>query len=124
MRRYFLLALLVLTACATPQERCISNATQEIRIMDKLISTTQANVARGYALETENYFETESQVCGNIDGDDVYCDVPVANSRQVPKAIDLDVEKTKLISLKKRRAEMARLADATIAQCRAQFPEA
>ncbi len=123
MRRFIILALLPLAACATPLERCIASATKELRVLSGLISSTQANINRGYAVETENYFVTEEQVCGQVDGKPVYCEVPVAESREVPVAIDLDVEQAKLNSLLTKRAELADRAEAAIESCSIQYPE-
>ena len=123
MRRYFILALLPLAACATPLERCIASVTKELRVLSGLISVTQANINRGYAVVTENYFVTFEQVCGEVEGEKVYCDVPVAKSRDVPVAIDLNVEQAKLNSLVAKRAELADRAEAEIENCKIQHPE-
>ena len=42
---------------------------------------------------------------------------------QRPKAIDLNEEARKLDSLKAKRKQLARQAEAVIAQCKAQYPE-
>ena len=123
MRSYFILALLPLAACATPLERCIASATKELRVLSGLISSTQANINRGYAIVTENYFVTFEQVCGEVEDEKVYCDVPVAKSRDVPVAIDLNLEQAKLNSLLTKRAELADNAEAGIENCRIQYPE-
>ena len=68
MHRLSILALLLLAACATPLERCIASATKELRVVSGLIASTQANINRGYAIVSENYFVTEEQVCGQVDG--------------------------------------------------------
>ena len=118
MRRYLVLFLLPLAACATPQEACISNATKDIRVLDKLIATTRGNVNRGYAIETQEFFETEKQVCGEVGGKKVYCDVAVADTRDVPVAIDLNAEQSKLNSLVTKRDQLVVQAESVIAQCR------
>ena len=47
-----LLALpLVLAACGTPQERCISQNTSEFRTVSRLLAEVEGNLARGYAWE-------------------------------------------------------------------------
>lgn len=124
MRRYVLFALLSLAACATPQERCISSAGKDIRVLSGLIANTQANIARGYGIRTEEYFENELQVCGVVDGENIFCDVAVADSRQVPFALDLNSEAAKLASLQTKRAELVARSKAVIAECKALFPEA
>lgn len=123
MRPIALIALLTLTACASPQEMCIYSASKEVRVMSDLISTTQGNINRGYAIGTEKYFEDEQQVCGQIDGEDVFCTIPVAYSRDVPVAVDLDAEQAKLNSLIKKRRQLQQRANAVIAECKIRHPE-
>ncbi len=123
MHRLPILALLLLAACATPLERCIASATKELRVLSGLIASTRANINRGYAIVTENYFVTEEQVCGLVDGEAVYCDIPVAESRDVPVAIDLNAEQAKLDSLLTKRAELAMRADAVIGHCKNQYSD-
>ncbi len=123
MHRLSILALLPLAACATPLERCIARATKELRVLSGLISSTQANINRGYAIVTENYFVTSEQVCGEVEGEKVYCDVPAAKSRDVPVAIDLNAEQAKLNSLLTKRAELGDQAEARIKYCNIQHPD-
>ena len=123
MFRLPILALLVLAACSTPRERCIAGATRDIRVLSGLIATTRGNINRGYAIVTEEFLETEEQVCGVVDGQEVFCDVPVANSRDVPQAIDLNAEQAKLNSLLQKRSELEARSNAVIAECRLLHPE-
>ncbi len=123
MFRLPILALLVLAACSTPRERCIAGATRDIRVLSGLIATTRGNINRGYAIVTEEFLETEEQVCGVVDGQEVFCDVPVANSRDVPQAIDLNAEQAKLNSLLQKRSELEARSNAVSAECRLLHPE-
>jgi hypothetical protein len=43
--------LLALVACGTPQEQCIARETRDLRVVERLITETQGNLQRGYALE-------------------------------------------------------------------------
>ena len=43
--------LSVLAACGTPQERCISRNTRDLRTVEKLAVVVQGNLDRGYAYE-------------------------------------------------------------------------
>ncbi|MEE9387061.1 MAG: hypothetical protein V3U96_00495 [Paracoccaceae bacterium] len=123
MRKIFLVALLPLVGCVSAQELCIANAGKDIRVLSGLIATTQANITRGYAIHTEEFFDNELQLCGVIEGEEVYCEVAVAYSRNIPVAIDLNVEQAKLTSLIKKQAELSNRANSVIAQCQAQYPE-
>lgn len=123
MHRIMFLALFVLAACATPRQACIYKATRDIRVMDKLIAETEGNIIRGYALRQETYFVNERQVCGRVEDKDVFCTVPVPFSRDVPVAIDLKAEKSKLTSLIAKRQELADLSAAVIAECKLRYAE-
>lgn len=124
MRRFIPFVVLLLAACASPLERCISNAGKELRVMSGLIATTQGNIDRGFGIRTEEFFENERQVCGVANGKNIYCNVVVADSREVPFAIDLNVEAAKLNSLLAKRDEMEARRSAQVDQCQAAFPAA
>ena len=116
-------ALLLVAACATPQERCVANASKNLRVVDGLIEQTRGNLARGFAIRTETFFVNETQKCGKEAGEDVFCDVAIADERQVPVAIDLADEQKKLDGLVSRRIQMLAQRDAAVLQCRAEFLE-
>jgi Tfp pilus assembly protein PilP len=54
---------LVLSACATPQEQCISRVTADLRNTRAALVTAQENVARGYALHREREPYTVYETC-------------------------------------------------------------
>lgn len=132
MKRILIPTLLVLAACGTPQQNCISGATRDMRVVDRLIAETEANLQRGYAIEEQvisrtiwvrcqPYYDYERpdqphpgpQMCLD-DVDDVV---------RRPQAIDLNAEAAKLASLKAKRAAQAKAASPYIAACKAQYPE-
>lgn len=126
MRRS-LLILTLLTACGTPQERCIIGVNRDLRVVDRLIATSEGNLKRGYALEEVPVFTTVTVPCGG----------PVAEGarpqlcREVerdydtrPKAINLNDEAATLASLRQKRKSLVRQTSSAVAQCKAQFPEA
>ena len=126
MKRLGFLAVALLAACGTPQEQCISYNTRDLRTVDRLIAETEENLERGYALETITIYEEYYDICYERDGAAIsqhLCleDYPVIVER--PKAIDLNDEAKKLESLKVKRKELARRAEAVIAQCQAKYPE-
>lgn len=124
MRPYVIGSLFFLAACVTPQQQCIDNATKDLRVVEGLIQTTQLNISRGYAIKEEEYYELELQVCGVVDGQEVLCETPVLYTREVPVAIDLDAEQTKLKQLLAKRRELAARAEAAVEECRNLYPEA
>ena len=114
MRRLFLLGLFALAACGTPQERCISNVTKDIRVLDRLIAETQKNLDRGYAIRRENYIVYEREICGKRNGKNIYCTFPETETRQYPVSIDLVKEKAKLDSQLAKRSQLAKTASSGI----------
>ena len=120
-------AALALTACATPREACIGGVSRELRTIDRLIATTQANLARGYGLDERQEVRTVQGTCTgtNQDGTTFTFRCPETQTRttQVPVAIDLAAERRTLASLTERRAQQVAATNAAIQQCIAQNPE-
>jgi hypothetical protein len=123
MRRLVLSLPLFLAACATPFEICVANASQELGVLNTLIAQKQRDVERGFAIKTEEYMVNESQVCGEVAGKKIYCDIPVVNTRDVPVAIDLVAERAKLNSMIAKQAQLSRRAESAVADCRLRYPE-
>jgi len=127
MTRFFVLPLLALAACSTPQERCISSANRDLRVINGLIAETRGNIDRGFAIaEREEIITTRGTCKGKTeDGTEFTFRCPqteTVTSRE-PVAIDLNAEKAKLASLEERQLQLQSNQAAVIAQCRAQFPE-
>lgn len=130
MNRMIFLPLVLLAACGTPQEQCINRSTRDLRTVDRLITETQGNLDRGYAYETITVYEdywTSCPVPPVAEGEPVppprLCLEERPVTKQRAKAIDLNEEARKLDSLKAKRRDLARQAEAVIAQCKAQYPE-
>lgn len=130
MKRLSFLAFVTLSACGTPQEQCINRNTRDLRTVDRLIAEAEGNLARGYAFETVTVYEDYWTYCERpapAEGEPAppprLCldERPVTERR--PKAIDLNAEARKLDSLKAKRKDLARQAEAVIAQCKAAYPE-
>jgi hypothetical protein len=130
MKRMIFLVLAGLAACGTAQEQCIGRNTRDLRTVDRLIQETQGNIDRGYAYETITIYEDAWTYCDPPkvpDGEPAppprLCleERPVSVER--PRAIDLQAEARKLASLKEKRRDLSRKADAAIALCKAAYPE-
>lgn len=129
MRQFALPALLLLSACGTPQEQCIGSATRDMRVVDRLIAQSEATISRGYGFEETTVYLTRWVNCGprpskeNPKPEVQMCldDVPQTVRRAV--AVDLRAEAEKLAGLKATRAAQAKAAEAAITSCKAQFPE-
>ena len=111
------LLLLLLAACATPEQRCVGPTMAELRTVERLIAETERNIARGYAIAREPGVRTRLTTCLPGDGPYTFCvyDQPVVRDR--PVAIDRRSERAKLETLFERRAELQREARARFAAC-------
>ena len=118
-------ALALLVACGTPQEQCITRETRDLRVLDRLITGTEGNIARGYAFEEVTVTDTRYVLCrpGDEEAKPVYCWRDFTRTERRPKAIDIDAERQKLQSMRVKRDELARAAAPAIAACRAAYPE-
>jgi hypothetical protein len=124
-----LLALIVaLAACGTPQEQCIRANTRDLRQVEALIAETQANLARGYAYEEHTVTDWDWAPC--FDGRPVpkgqspgMCWEPSERTVRKAVAIDPEVETRKLAGLTTRRKALLSQAAASVAACKAQYPE-
>jgi len=129
MKRIVILALLVLTGCATPQERCINAATRDMRVVDQLIAESKATLARGYALESQIIYRTDFEDCTPRATADYpnppprMCMVDVPQTVTKPKAVDLGAEQAKLAALETKYAAQSAGSAQIIDQCRVQFPK-
>ena len=122
-----LLPLAALAACATPQEQCISDATRELRTINRLVAETERNLARGYALETVQEVRVVDAICRGETEDGAEftfeCEETRTVNRQRQVAIDLNAERAKLESLQQRQAQMQRQAESAVGQCQRLYPE-
>jgi hypothetical protein len=122
-----LLPLLVLAACASPRQTCISGASRELAVVDQLIAETEQNIARGYGTERRQEVRTIPRTCRNYRPDGTYdieiCDTTVVRNYTVPVTLDIDAERAKLRQLKQQRARLEAPTQAAIQQCIATYPE-
>ena len=122
-----ILPLVALTACASPQERCINNVAREISTINGLIVKTQGNIERGFALETEQRTREVSSTCRGVTetGEEVRvrCQKVQTRNVRVPVTIDIAEERVKLAQLQERQRALSNQSSTAVAQCRAQFPE-
>jgi len=129
MRHTLLLLLpVILTACATPRESCVADATREARVLEGLIEESRANLSRGFAVEKRQEVRTRRTFCRGTNDDGsrfrYRCNETDTITRQVPVAIDLNAESAKLTSLEERQQQNRATAQTRVASCEARFPEA
>lgn len=119
--------LLVLAACTTPREACVENAEAEYRGLQTAIAITEANVARGYALDREQYAYRGATFCaGGTFGNNPYMGLSNCNSTRYrtvvrPVPIDIEEEERKLASMRARLPVARERRDAKIGACYQQF---
>ena len=118
---------LLLAACATPQQSCVSSASRELNVINRLVQETRGNVLRGFAIEEREETVVNQTTCEGETSEGVTfefeCEETEIETSRVPVAIDLAAEQAKLSSLEQRQQSLRASVDAAIAQCRAQFPE-
>lgn len=126
----FLGLFLGLAACGTPQERCILRETRDLRVVDRLIAETEANLKRGYALEEVTIYHDRWVRCYEPSSGEegaapraTLCLDEVEQIVTRPKAINLQDEAAKLAALKQKRTSLSAEARPAIAACKAQYPE-
>lgn len=120
--------LFLLAACGTPQEQCISSATHDMRVVDGLIADSEKTLARGYTFAEVTTFRTGFVDCtarateANPNPEPARCVGQIPETIRKPVAVDLNAEAAKLASLRFKRAEQTRSAEAYIRQCKAMHP--
>ncbi|MEM1428015.1 MAG: hypothetical protein AAGG09_01010 [Pseudomonadota bacterium] len=124
MRMFIGFTLCLLAACASPREACLRAALSEVATLDRLIAETEANLARGYAIELEPFVTTGVDFCfgrgayrHGFGTGFRYCNNVETRYREREVAIDPAAERRKLAELRKRRADLAPAAEARAAAC-------
>lgn len=127
-----LAAVILLTACGTPQEQCISRNTREYRVVSGLLAEVEGNLARGYAWEEREVSSLEWEDCPMIvrdkDGEPraVFrpCLRRVTDTERFRVPIDPLSETRKRDGLIERQAALRGPAESAVRACRAAYPEA
>ncbi|MBK4215949.1 hypothetical protein JJJ17_08440 [Paracoccus caeni] len=122
---------LLLTACGTPQERCISRNTDEYRTISRLLAEVEGNLARGYAWEERQVVRDHLTQCRRVyrdkDGNAHVGYEPCWRDRieteryRVP--IDPAVEERKRANLSQRKEALSGRAAQVVQACKAAYPE-
>lgn len=134
MTRNILLALmpvLVVAACGTPQEQCISRNTREYRTISSLLAEVEGNLARGYAWEERSVTRTEWDDCPYVvrdkDGNAriLYrsCMRDVTDTERYRVPIDPAAETRKRDNLLARKQALTPSARAAVQACKTAYPE-
>ena len=122
---------LILAACGTPQERCISRNTSEYRTVSSLLAEVEGNLARGYAWEERQVVRDRLTQCRSFVRDKdgkavaVYepCWQDYVDTERYRVPIDPAAEQRKRDNLAARKAALAGRAAAVVEACQAAYPE-
>lgn len=122
---------LIVAACGTPQERCISQNTSEYRTVSRLLAEVEGNLARGYAWEERQVVRDRLTQCRTYvrDGkgravaiyEPCWRDYVDVERYRVP--IDPASEQRKRDNLAARKDALSDRAAAVVQACRDAFPE-
>lgn len=123
--------LLLLSACGTPQERCISRNTDEYRTISNLLSTVEGNLARGYAWEEREVVRTRLTECraytrekdGAVTTYYEPCWRDYVDTERYRVPIDPLAEQRRRDNLAARKAALSGRTAEVIKACKAAFPE-
>lgn len=126
-----LLPVLMLAACGTPQERCISRNTSEYRTVSSLLAEVEGNLARGYAWQERQTTRVEWDDCPVVvrgkDGERrvAYrtCARDVVDTERYRVPIDPAAETRKRDNLQARKTALARSAARAVDACKSAYPE-
>ncbi|QDY68640.1 hypothetical protein [Qingshengfaniella alkalisoli] len=117
------ISLLVLGACATPQDRCLRQGTYDLRTVNRLIQETERDLARGYTYETElNPVSIGVGYCTGYSGTIRFCGDTGTDTIRRAVPIDAEQKQRELAELKRKQAELQNAAAPRIASCQARYP--
>lgn len=120
------LAVLLLSACLDPQQACLDRADRDLRVVRNLIDDTEATLARGYAIRSETRIVNYNTFClghhGRHNTGAVFCDRTRVVTSRTPIAVDLNVERRKLESLKRKEQELQAKTQSALASCETSEP--
>lgn len=116
----------LLSGCATPQEQCVANATQQYRSVQAALSTAQSNINRGYAVHTQTVPYTVQSTCYRNDPY-TYMSIPYPcpstsyRTQSTPVPIDAAEERRKIAQYQQALPRLQREANARVQQCNSQY---
>lgn len=122
---------LLLAACGTPQDRCISKNTREYRNVSNLLAEVEGNLARGYAWEERVVYDEVLTQCRDVVRDNegnarvilTPCWRDVSTTERYRVAIDPAAEQRKRANLAARKTQLSGQAEAYVRACQKAFPE-
>lgn len=122
---------LLLAACQTPQEACISRNTSEYRTVSSLLAEVEGNLSRGYAWDERQVTRERLTQCQTVTTDregkpvvtNYSCWRDYTETQRFRVPIDPVAEARKRDGLVARRNVLSASANRAIAACRAAYPD-
>ena len=116
-------ALFALSACSTPLQTCISNASVERDVIVQKIAIAQGNIDRGYAVHRQSVPYTYEDECFDANVGSYSCQKTGTRIDETPVTIDVEGERDKLADLQLQLVVANQRVNADMAQCRVLYPE-
>ena len=114
--------ILIVSACATPREQCISQVSQNYNVLVSAISNTEQNIFRGYAVHKQSVPYSYPGIC--YAGAITYsCPKTGYRTKETPVAVNVNEERRRLATLKGNFSREKTVAENGIAQCQAAHPK-
>lgn len=118
-----LLLLPLLAACASPMERCVSQATAPLRSAERELSRLETVLARGYAIRTKEIPTYRPELCRDSDGKIRTCFEWDEIEIETIERVDLFQVRRRADDIRARLPALQASADAGAAQCRTLLAE-
>ena len=117
MRRIALPFLLVLAACASPQQSCIRAAQTELRAIDAQIAESETALRRGYRVTQATEARTTLNICAWPREPVLFCTTHTPGQRATRTEALPAAEEARLAELRRERARLVAVTADRIAAC-------
>jgi hypothetical protein len=117
MRLIALPFLLVLAACASPQQSCIRAAGADLRAIDAQIAESEDALRRGYRVTQASEGRTTLNICAWPRDPVLFCTTHTPGQRATRTAVLPAAEEARLLELRRERARLVAVTADRIAAC-------
>lgn len=113
----FLAVAVIVSGCASEYEQCVGKAYSEVRSIQTSITSIEENLARGYAIHVSEEPYVQMITCYNNKNEAFFCPETFYRTVENPVAIDAQLERSKLASLKARLGPAQRKYQSEVKSC-------
>lgn len=117
MRLIALPFLLLLAACASPQQSCIRAAQADLRAIDAQIAESEAALRRGYRVTQAREGSTTLNICAWPREPVLFCTTHTPGTGATRTAVLPAAEEARLAELRRERARLVAVTADRIAAC-------